>query len=35
VYVVFTGLGIASVWRQPFVFDTKQLWDGWPTHDYS
>jgi hypothetical protein len=35
IYVLFTALGAASLWQQPWVLDTQQLWAGWPHHDFT
>lgn len=35
VYTVFTFMGIAAVWREPWVLDSRQLWDGWPNHEFT
>jgi hypothetical protein len=33
IYVVFTGMGVAAVWRQPWALDARLLWKGWPRHE--
>lgn len=35
VYAVFTALGVVSLWGQPWVLDTWQLWIDWPNQPFT
>ncbi|GBF93647.1 hypothetical protein Rsub_06750 [Raphidocelis subcapitata] len=37
VYSAFCALGVAALWDQDWLRegDTRQLWDGWPRHEFS
>ena len=35
IYTVFVFMGIAAIWRESWLLDTRQLWQGWPDHEYT
>jgi hypothetical protein len=34
-YTMLTGMGYAAIWRQPWLQDTQQYWQGWPNHEFT
>jgi len=28
-------MGVTAIWRQPWVLDSRQLWSGWPEHEFT
>ncbi|KAI8467093.1 MAG: LAG1-domain-containing protein [Monoraphidium minutum] len=35
VYTVLMVMGITTVWGQPWLRDTRDLWQGWPSHEFT